>query len=215
MPRGSRGRSDRPAAAARRPPPDDYFMGIAYAVRERANCLGFKVGAIVVLDGRVVSTGYNGTPEHMLNCDEGGCVRCAERARPEGSAPRFQSGTGYDVCICVHAEQNALLAAARFGIPVAGAQIYTTIQPCFGCLKEMVQAHIEGVRYRHPWTHPDSTLKPQYEMLKTRFAQGVKQIFTPDPREAWALGRGSRSPKAAKIAKIAKINDTGHPIQTP
>jgi dCMP deaminase len=176
-------------------------MGVAYAIRERANCLGFKVGAILVLHDRVISTGYNGTPESMPNCDEGGCVRCAERVQSSSGKPKFKSGTGYDICICVHAEQNAILAAARFGIPVAGGLIYTTIQPCFGCLKEMVQARIAGVRYRHPWSHPDQSLKPQYDVLKNRFEKGVKQIFTPDPREAWALGRGPRA------------GDTGHPIQ--
>jgi len=185
-----------------RPPYDDYFMGVAYAIRERANCLGYKVGAILVLHDRVISTGYNGTPESMPNCDEGGCARCAKRVRSGAKKPKYKSGTGYDVCICVHAEQNALLAAARFGIAVAGGVIYTTIQPCFGCLKEMVQARIAGVRYRHPWSHPDKSLKPQYDILKIRFSQGVKQILTPDPREAWALGKG------------AKAGDTGHPIQT-
>ena len=133
--------------------------------------------------------------------DEGGCTRCAERAQAYSRKPKYKSGTGDDICICVHAEQNALLAAARFGIPVAGGLIYTTIQPCFGCLKEMVQAHIEGIRYRHPWSHPDTSLKPQYDVLKAQFRQGVKQVLTPDPREAWALGRGPRG------------SDTGHPIQ--
>jgi dCMP deaminase len=185
-----------------RPPYDDYFMGVAYAIRERANCLGYKVGAVLVLHDRVISTGYNGTPEGMPNCDEGGCARCAARVRSGSRKPKYASGTGYDVCICVHAEQNALLAAARFGIPVDGGLIYTTIQPCFGCLKEMVQARIAGVRYRHPWSHPDKNLKPQYDILRIRFTQGVKQIFTPDAREAWALGKG------------AKAGDTGHPIQT-
>jgi hypothetical protein len=66
----------------------------------------------------------------------------------------------------------------------------------------MVQARIEGVRYRHPWSHPDKSLKAQYEMLKAQFRQGVKQVLTPDPREAWALGKGPRD------------SDTGHPIQT-
>ena len=185
-----------------RPAYDDYFMGIAYAVRERANCRGYKVGAIVVLQGRVISTGYNGTPENMPNCDEGGCVRCAARTQSASGGRKYKSGTGYDICICVHAEQNALLAAARFGIPVAGGLIYTTIQPCFGCLKELVQAHIDGVRYRHPWSHPDQTLKPQYDVLKAHFPQGVKQVLTSDPRESWALGKG------------LKNGDTGHVIQT-
>ena len=99
--------------------PEDYFMGIAMAVRRRANCHGNRVGAIVVLDGRIISTGYNGTPANMPNCLDGGCHRCANREQ-------YPSGTGYDLCICVHAEQNALLAAARFGIAVAGATMYTT-----------------------------------------------------------------------------------------
>src|SRR4051812_41147514 len=113
--------------------PDDYFMGIALAVRRRANCLGRRVGAIVVLEGRIISTGYNGTPEGMTNCLDGGCHRCSHR-------DAYPSGTGYDLCICVHAEQNALLAAARFGIGVEGATVYSTTRPCFNCTKEMLQA---------------------------------------------------------------------------
>ena len=62
-----------------RPSRDVYFMGIAMAVRERADCLGQKVGAIIVLDDRIVATGYNGTPTKMVNCSEGGCLRCADR----------------------------------------------------------------------------------------------------------------------------------------
>ena len=131
-----------------RPNREHYFMGIAMAVRERADCRGQKVGAIIVLQNRIVSTGYNGTPEKMKNCSDGGCVRCENRGKV------YASGTGYDLCICVHAEQNAILAAARFGISVQGATLYTTTQPCFGCLKEMVQAHIIQVYYIHPWTSP-------------------------------------------------------------
>jgi dCMP deaminase len=59
---------------------DQYFMGIAIAVRRRANCLGNRVGAILVLNQRVIATGYNGTPEGMKNCLEGGCHRCANRS---------------------------------------------------------------------------------------------------------------------------------------
>ncbi len=118
-----------------RPDPDRYFMGIAMAVRSRANCTGRRVGAIIVRDYRILSTGYNGTPTRMTNCEEGGCHRCAH---PES----YASGEGYDVCICVHAEQNALLAAARFGVAIEGCTLYTTLQPCFGCLKEAIQASV-------------------------------------------------------------------------
>jgi len=81
-------------------------MDHALAVRRRANCLGNRVGAVAARDGRVVASGYNGTPQGMRNCLDGGCPRCRDRGR-------YPSGTGYDLCVCVHAEQNALLAAAR------------------------------------------------------------------------------------------------------
>jgi len=116
-----------------RPDMHSYFMQIALAVRERANCVGNRVGAVLVVQNRIVSTGYNGTPSKTKNCDEGGCERCANRAR-------YGPGEGYDLCICVHAEQNALLSAARFGVAVAGATLYSTMRPCFGCTKELLQA---------------------------------------------------------------------------
>lgn len=184
-----------------RPKRDDYYMGIAFAVRERANCVGFKVGAVLVQGDRVISTGYNGTPAGIRNCDQGGCQRCEH---PEN----FKSGTGYDVCICVHAEQNALLSAARLQLPAAGSILYTTLQPCFGCLKELVQAQVAGIRFRHPWKHPDSTLDPQYLELVQLFSEaansaqrGFFQLSTADPKEEWARGR-SKPP-----------SDTGHPKQ--
>src|SRR5690349_11216537 len=91
--------------AATRPTPEQYFMLLAVATRERANCLRRHVGAILVADQRIIATGYNGTPTGFPNCDEGGCQRCAH---PE----RYAEGRGYDICICVHAEQNAVLQAA-------------------------------------------------------------------------------------------------------
>jgi dCMP deaminase len=129
-----------------RPNRDQYFMGIAIAVRERADCKGQKVGAVIVIEDRIISTGYNGTPEKMVNCSEGGCVRCENRGK------QYPSGSAYDLCICVHAEQNAILSSARFGISVDGAILYTTTQPCFGCLKEMLQAKISQVYYIHKWS---------------------------------------------------------------
>jgi len=163
-----------------RPDMDHYMMGIAIAVRSRANCLGSKVGALIAVDRRIVSTGYNGTPSGMRNCDQGGCDRCADPRR-------FPPGTAYDVCICVHAEQNALLAAARFGIPVAGATIYTTLRPCFGCFKELLQAQVEAVRYLHEWAPRDPSLRNEYERLVSAFVSGVQQVTVEDPDRAWAM----------------------------
>lgn len=164
-----------------RPDRIDYYMHIAMAVRRRANCLGSRVGAILVRNDRIIATGYNGTPEGTRNCDEGGCERCARR-------DSYGAAHGYDVCICVHAEQNALLSAARFGIPVEGAAVYTTLRPCFGCTKELLQARVYGVFYLHEWKHPDERLWQQYLMLQSRFPGGVRCIEFDDPDAAWATG---------------------------
>lgn len=157
-----------------RPDFDRYFMGIAIAVRERADCLGTKVGAVIVVDRRVVSTGYNGTPSGMKNCTEGGCYRCRER-------DKYGPGEAYDRCICVHAEQNALVTAARLGIPVGGGVVYTTLKPCFTCLKEILQSGIVRVVYLRDWQHPDPDLEPQYSILEASVPEGVTRLEMDDP----------------------------------
>jgi dCMP deaminase len=176
---------------AGRPEYPEYFMKIAMAVRERANCLGSRVGAVLVLGDRVVATGYNGTPSGMTNCDEGGCERCAHREN-------YESGTAYDICICVHAEQNALLSAARFGTAIEGADLFTTTRPCFGCTKELLQAHVNAVYYLHEWSHPDERLAQEYERLQAGFPGGVRKVDMPDPREDWARGLTASAPPATE-----------------
>ena len=178
-----------------RPDMDRYFMGIALAVRARADCTGNRVGAIIVKDRRIVSTGYNGTPENMPNCSDGGCHRCANRADDP-------SGAGYDLCICVHAEQNAILAAARFGIAVEGSTLYTTMRPCFGCTKEMLQAHVHAVFYLHDWVHPDATKRAEYERLQARFPGGIRHLEMHDADSAWAV---------STLRNVGQVHDeTGH-----
>lgn len=169
-----------------RPAHPEYFLRIAFAVRARADCLGSRVGAVLAKDDRVISTGYNGTPSDMLNCSEGGCERCRNRES------RFPSGTGYDVCICVHAEQNALLAAARFGISVEGAVAYSTTRPCFGCTKELLQAGVRAVHFVHDWTHPDPDLQRQYELIQARFPGGIRRLDIDDPDADWAMPSRAR-----------------------
>lgn len=171
-----------------------YYMGIALAVREGANCLGSRVGAVLVVRDRVVATGYNGTPSNMTNCEDGGCERCRNREQ-------YKSGQGYDVCICVHAEQNALLTAARFGIPVAGSTLYTTTRPCFGCTKELLQAQVEEVYFLHDWQHPDERLRHQYELIQSRISNGIRQLEMEDSRATWAM-----PPRAAMPA------ESGHSV---
>jgi dCMP deaminase len=149
----------------------DYFMNIALSVRERANCRGRRVGAVLTLNDRIIATGYNGTPAGIKNCTEGGCYRCDNRDKT------FKSGTAYDICICVHAEQNALLSAARFGIAVEGATLYTTHQPCFGCAKELLQAKVAKVYYIEDWDHPPE-VHDQYLTLLASFKDRVHKMET-------------------------------------
>lgn len=172
-------------AADRRPSKDIYFLLIATAVRTRADCVGRRVGAVVTRDGRVVSTGYNGTPFGVPNCSEGGCLRCARRG--DALAP---PGGAYDICICVHAEQNALLTAARFGQQTLGGLMTSTVQPCFGCLKEMLQAGIREIHFLHPWdpmeAYGEPALADQYATLRSRFDTFI-QVGDPE-RDAGELG---------------------------
>jgi len=158
---------------------NDYYMNIAIAVRDKANCLGRKVGAILVKENRIISTGYNGTPEGMKNCTDGGCVRCKNREK-------YKNNLGYDVCICVHAEQNAVLSAARFGISIENSIAYTTMRPCFDCSKALLQSKVKAVFYLHDWSHPIPELQEQYALIQKQFPKGVKKLKLPDPREEWA-----------------------------
>ncbi len=167
---------------------DEYYMNIAMAVRKKANCLGRRVGAIIVKDNRIISTGYNGTPEGMTNCLDGGCVRCRDHKT-------YASSVGYDVCICVHAEQNALIAAARFGNAIAGAIVYSTLRPCFDCTKAMLQAKVEKIYYMHDWQHPLEALRDQYELIQSTLPKGVCQLNIKDPEADWASGKVATRPK--------------------
>ncbi len=117
---------------------EEYYSSIAQVVSSRSSCLRRKVGALIVMENRIISTGYNGTPFGVQNCDEGGCPRCASEQ---------PSLAGYDWCLCVHAEQNAIALAARQGTSTNGAHLYATLRPCFGCLKEAIQAGIRVITY--------------------------------------------------------------------
>jgi dCMP deaminase len=127
-----------------RPGWDDYYMGIARAVATRSNCIRRRVGALVVVEKAIISTGYNGTPMGVANCSDGGCPRCASDAAP---------GAGYDTCVCVHAEQNAIVMAARHGNATNGGVLYATLRPCFGCAKESIQAGIREIVFDEPYEY--------------------------------------------------------------
>jgi len=115
---------------------------VAGVAASRSNCLSRHVGACIVKDRQIVSTGYNGTPKGIKNCNEGGCPRCWSGA---------ESGTRLDECLCVHAEENAIVQAACNGIRIQGATLYTTFCPCSYCAKSIINAGIKRVVYREAY----------------------------------------------------------------
>jgi len=128
-----------------RPQWDEYFMRMAVLAASRSTCLRRHVGAVIVKDRMVLSTGYNDTPRGLPNCGDGGCARCASDA---------PSGTGLDTCLCIHGEQNSIVQAAYHGVSVAGATIYTTHQPCLTCAKLIVNAGIRRIVYAGEYPDP-------------------------------------------------------------
>lgn len=122
---------------------DEYFMEMAEFVKRRADCIRGHTGAVIVKDFRIISTGYNGTPHKIKNCSEGGCLRC--KKREEGKIERYQYE---ESCICVHAEQNAIVQAAYLGISTKGATAYLTLSPCSSCAKLIINAGITRVVYK-------------------------------------------------------------------
>jgi len=117
-----------------RPSWDTYFMHLSDLAARRSNCMKRRVGCILVRDSRVIATGYNGTPKGLRNCNEGGCQRCND-ATP--------CGTGLDRCLCMHAEENALLEAGRERVgPGKGVILYCNTCPCLG--KDLIQIWDNG-----------------------------------------------------------------------
>lgn len=120
-------------------------MSLARLAATRSTCLRRRVGAVIVKDRMVLSTGYNDTPRGMKNCGDGGCDRCRSGAAP---------GTALDTCLCLHAEQNAIIQAAYHGVSIAGGMIYSTHQPCLTCAKMIVNSGITRIVYHEPY--PDA-----------------------------------------------------------
>mgnify|MGYP003972806351 CR=1 FL=1 len=130
-----------------RPTWDEYFIKIAKLVASRSNCSSRHVGAVLVKDRMIISTGYNGTPRNIKNCDEGGCKRCEDRKTGD-----VKSGERLDECICVHAEENAILQAAYNGVSLKGAYLYTSDSPCSYCTKHIINAGIVKVFYSEKYS---------------------------------------------------------------
>jgi len=116
-----------------RPSWDAYFISIADMVKQRSTCLRRQVGAIVVKDKRILSTGYNGAPSGFAHCSEVGCEREKHDILP---------GERHELCRGIHAEQNAIVQAAAFGVSIRNSTLYCTHYPCALCSKLIINAGI-------------------------------------------------------------------------
>ncbi|KAJ1902334.1 Deoxycytidine monophosphate (dCMP) deaminase [Kickxella alabastrina] len=134
-----------------RPSWDTYFMLLSELASHRANCMKRKVGCILVKDNQIIATGYNGTPKGITNCNEGGCPRCNDGT---------PCGVSLDHCLCIHAEENALLEAGRGRVRNAiDVVLYCNTCPCLGCAKKIVQVGVKVVVYSKGYGMDELTLK--------------------------------------------------------
>jgi len=131
-----------------RPSYDEYFMEMAYVVSKRSTCLRRKVGAILVKDKHILSTGYNGAPKGLKHCSEHGCLR---------ENMNVPSGERHELCRGLHAEQNAIIQAAVFGVSIKDSVLYCTNTPCVVCVKMLINAGVNEIVYSGDY--PDELAK--------------------------------------------------------
>ncbi len=150
-----------------RPTWDSYFMEITKLVASRSSCLRRSVGAVLVKDKRILATGYNGAPAGMKHCEEVGCLR---------EKLHVPSGQRHELCRGLHAEQNAIIQAARQGTEIVGSTLYCTTAPCSLCAKMLINAGV--VRIVYEGSYPDERA---LEFFKEA---GVKvELFAPQSEE--------------------------------
>ena len=121
-----------------RPSWDKYFIDITHLVATRSTCLRRGVGALLVKDRNILATGYNGAPSGIRHCAETGCLR---------EQLNVPSGERHELCRGLHAEQNAIIQAARHGVNIDGATLYCTTMPCAICAKMLINAGIRRIVY--------------------------------------------------------------------
>ena len=119
-----------------RPSWDEYFLEIANIVAKRSTCLRRSVGAVIIKDKRILTTGYNGPPSGLKHCDEVGCIR---------DQMKIPQGERHELCRGLHAEQNAIIQASLHGVSIKDSSIYCTHQPCIICTKMIINAGIKKV----------------------------------------------------------------------
>ncbi len=128
-----------------RPSWDNYFMKIALDVATRSTCIRRHVGAVIVREKRILTTGYNGAPVGISHCTEETCLR---------TKYNVPSGERHELCRGLHAEQNAIIQAALHGVSLDKASIYVTHQPCSICAKMLINSGIRKFIFQSPYNDP-------------------------------------------------------------
>jgi dCMP deaminase len=134
-----------------------YWLLRTQLLADRSTCLTRSVGAVAVLDKRVVSEGFNGTLPGRPHCDEGACARCKKG-----------SHLGLEACLCCHAECNLVANAARIGVSLMSTTVYSTTQPCLGCTKLLVASGVSAVVYDEPYVSDAADLQAELNALYTQ-----------------------------------------------
>ncbi|MFP3983927.1 MAG: deoxycytidylate deaminase [Desulfurivibrionaceae bacterium] len=129
----------------RRPSWLEYFMAITELVAQRSTCTRRRVGAVLVRDKHIISTGYNGAPSGIRHCREVGCLR---------EQHYVPSGERHELCRGLHAEQNSIIQAALHGISVQNATVFCTNMPCSICSKMLINSRIKAIYYKEGYTDP-------------------------------------------------------------
>ena len=127
---------------------DQRFMQMAFTIADWSSCFraGRSIGCVIVKDKRIMTTGYNGAPAGIKTCrDKGECLR---------DKLGIASGTRMETCYAVHAEQNAIVQAAKLGVSIDGATLYCTHQPCSMCCKMIINSGIRRVVYKEGYPDP-------------------------------------------------------------
>ncbi|AXX91105.1 dCMP deaminase [Malaciobacter molluscorum LMG 25693] len=129
---------------------DRNFINIAHEIASASKCVSKQVGAVIVKDGRILSTGYNGTPSGYINC--------SEHWHDEYTSNHHEWSKTYEI----HAEMNAIIWAARKGISIEDATIYVTLEPCSECSKNLIASGIKRIVYDRAYEHTNSEVVAKF-----------------------------------------------------
>ncbi|MDR3274844.1 MAG: cytidine/deoxycytidylate deaminase family protein [Endomicrobium sp.] len=139
---------------------DEYFMKLAWLVAERSTCLRHHIGAVIVRNKRILTTGYNGAAADMQDCMSLGCLR---------DALNILSGQRQEICRAIHAEQNAIIQGGYNGINIKDSTLYCTHTPCILCAKMIVNAGIKRVVMNIQY--PDNAFKELFSQAGIDFSR--------------------------------------------